>query len=391
MSDCQLDLFSSDTEAAGLSRARSSAQVSPGFVPSRIILAKGSTGTPERRKIVERICSRFPLAEVEEQLDAPHNRIIIGADEDALERYTLGKKTLVLGVMKSPVRLSQESGNTCPNYWHYSVFGFCPYGCAYCYLAGTPGVRYSPSVKVYVNLTEIVDAIYKQARKIPHPVSFYHGKLQDGLALEPVTGYMQTLIPFFAGHPNASQIVLTKSAAVDSLLSLDHGGRTILSWSVNPPKIAALFEPGTPSVDARIRAMKLCADAGYPVRAVLMPVIPVDGWKTVYGAFLERLLTSVPLARLTIGGICSYSHAHSLMVRRLGRDNPISNNMAGRVSGGDGRRRYTPQLRIDMYRFLVGKAKKIRPDLSLGLCLEEPDIWRAVDPEMRPGECNCVG
>jgi len=61
----------------------------------------------------------------------------------------MGKKTLVFGVHKSALRFSGEDGNTCPNYWHFSPYGFCPYDCQYCYLAGTPGVRFSPTVKIF--------------------------------------------------------------------------------------------------------------------------------------------------------------------------------------------------------------------------------------------------
>ena len=349
MPEKQLELFCPNRKPLVTRQKRLSfGHIFPDFSPKRIILAKGSMDTPERKFFARHICSFFPQATVDEYPDTPHNRINTGSGRDAFKRHIKGKKTLVLGVMKSAVRLSDESGNTCPNYWHYSVFGFCPFECAYCYLAGTPGVWYSPSVKIYVNLSDIIDTIDRQSRTIARPVSFYHGKLQDGLALEPITGYMQTLIPFFARHPFARNIILTKSDAVNSLLSLEHGGRTILSWSLNPPGIVTLYEPNTPSIEARIHAMKLCADAGYPVRAVLMPVIPASGWKRLYGNFLERLLTEIPLARLTIGGICSYAHAHRLMLHHIGHGNAISEHMSDRSSGGDGRRRYSPRFRIDM-------------------------------------------
>ncbi|MFA6472925.1 MAG: spore photoproduct lyase family protein, partial [Candidatus Latescibacterota bacterium] len=329
----QLDLFCSGNESEAIPRNRLlQKHIPPHFSPDYIILAKGSIDSLERKVFVDRICSFFPQATIEERLDTPHNRIVIGDESNAFSRHVKGKKTLVLGVMNSAVRLSNESGNTCPNYWHYSVFGFCPFGCAYCYLAGTPGVWYSPSVKIYVNLPEIISAIDKQARVIACPVSFYHGKLQDGLALEPIAGYMKMLIPFFARHPFARHIILTKSDAVNSLLSLDHGGHTILSWSLNPPEIAQFYEPNTPSIGARIHAMKLCADKGYPIRAVLIPVIPASDWKRLYSDFLDRVLSEISLTRLTIGGICSYSHANKLMTQRIGHENAISEHMSDRSS-----------------------------------------------------------
>jgi spore photoproduct lyase len=89
---------------------------------SRIYLAKGSISTPERRQFVERICCLYPEAKVNECLDIPHNRIELN-ETDILALHHTGKRTLVFGELKSAVRFSQEEGNTCPNYWHFSPYG----------------------------------------------------------------------------------------------------------------------------------------------------------------------------------------------------------------------------------------------------------------------------
>lgn len=108
------------------------------FEVARICLAKGSIATPERKRFVERICDLYPEVRVEEHLDTPHNRLRLGG-RDPLVLHQAGKRTLVFGELESAVRFAQEEGNACPNYWHFSPYGFCPYGCRYCYLAGTPG------------------------------------------------------------------------------------------------------------------------------------------------------------------------------------------------------------------------------------------------------------
>ncbi len=210
------------------------------FKVSRMFLTKGSVATPERKQFVERICHLYPEAQVEECLDIPHNRMRLG-DRDALGLHRAGKHTLVFGELKTALRFSQEEGNACPNYWHFSPYGFCPYGCKYCYLAGTQGVKYSPSVKIYVNLPEMLGEIDHIARRQGRPTAFYLGKLQDALALDPLTAYSTVLVPFFAEHPWARLTLLTKSAHVDRLLGLEHRGHTMLSWSVNPPEVSALF------------------------------------------------------------------------------------------------------------------------------------------------------
>ncbi len=166
-----------------------------GFSPNRIVLAKGSNSSPPRRKLVDAICAAYPQTGVVEAFDMPHNRIRLRSD-DPLGRHR--KQTLVLAEHRSAVRQSAEDGNTRPNYWHFSPYGFCPYGCAYCYLAGTQGVWFSPTVKVFVNLPEILGQVDRVARRLGEPTAFYLGKLQDGLALDRLTGYSRQIVPFFA-------------------------------------------------------------------------------------------------------------------------------------------------------------------------------------------------
>ena len=332
--------------------------------------------------------SLYPNIVPEDHSDTAHPKVLIdGSTPD--EQHAIGKQTLVIGEHRSAVRLSSEEGNTCPNYWHFSLYGFCPYGCTYCYLAGTPGVKFSPSVKIFTNVDEVVNDIDKHARKIAKPIAFYHGKLQDGLALDPLTGYSRLLIPFFAEHPFARQILLTKSADVENLLALDHNEHTTLSWSLQPPEIGERFEPQTPPIADRLHAMKQCADAGYPIRAVLMPLIPVPDWLDQYADFLEQLLADIPIRRLTIGAICSYQGAYHLMNRKLGSANAIAENIE-HAKSEDGRMRYPMELREKAYRRLIQMAKRIRPDLKIGLCLETSAVFESLDFQNAIGQCNCV-
>ena len=361
----------------------------PGFEPTRIVFAKGCLATEERRFQAEAICKSYPEAEVVDRPHTPHNRVDVG-EADPVRALWRGKRTLVLGEHRSAVRQSREEGNTCPNYWHFSPYGFCPYGCHYCYLAGTPGVRFSPTVKVFLNLAEILARVDRVATRLAEPTAFYLGKLQDGLALDPLTGYSRALVPFFAAHRYARMTLLTKSASVENLLGLDHRGHTILSWSLNPPEVIAAFEAGTPSLVRRIEAMKQCADAGYPIRAVIMPIIPVAAWKDVYARFLEQLLTAATLDRITLGGICSYGAARGLMQRRLGRSNVISNAFDPRGVSSDGRLRYPQRLRIELYRHMIRVIRGCAPALEVGLCLEERSVFRALGLTGAIGRCNCV-
>ena len=375
--------------APGRSPAGYSPRPAPGFEPAQIVLARGCFKTPARRSQAEAICRAYPAAEVIERPHVPHNRIALG-EADPLRALACGKRTLVLAEHRSAVRRAAEQGNACPNYWHFSPYGFCPYGCHYCYLAGTPGVRFSPTVKIFLNLPEILAEIGRVAARLAAPTAFYLGKLQDGLALDPLTGYARTLVPFFAKHRYARMTLLTKSAGVEDLLGLDHRGRTILSWSLNPAAVIAAFEANTPPLAARIEAMRRCARAGYPVRAVVMPIVPVPDWEETYAAFLKGLLAEVPLRRITLGGICSYRAARRLMERRLGRPSAVSRAFDPAGPSPDGRLRYPKHVRIALYRHLVGVIAKGAPGLEVGLCLEDRSVFGALGLADAIGRCNCV-
>jgi spore photoproduct lyase len=363
-------------------------KLAPHFNPDTIVLTKGSCKTTQQRDSVEAICDLYPQAQVIERFDISHNRFELGSS-DPLELHYKGKNTLVFGVHKSALRFSDEDSNTCPNYWHFSPYGFCPYDCQYCYLSGTPGVKFSPTVKIFVNIGEILDKIAAAASKLSKPTAFYLGKLQDGLALDPLTGYSRTLIAFFAQQKKARLTLLTKSANVDNLLDLNHQGNTVLSWSLNPSEISERFEANVPTPQKRITAMQKCADVGYPIRAVVMPIIPVEGWQNIYTRLLENLLESVPLDRITLGQICSYSGALQLTERKLGKDNHIS-KMLEKGKSKDGRIRFPIKLRSKVYKYLVDTIRKLQPKLQIGLCMEEPDVFKALGMGNSIGCCNCV-
>lgn len=360
------------------------------FEPQRIILTKGSISTPQRRRLVDRICSVYPQSEVVEQLSTPHNKVVLDRS-DLLDLHYHGRRTLVLGQHGSAVGRSNEQGNTCPNFWHFSPYGFCPYGCQYCYLAGTQGIRFSPTVKIFLNLEEILAQIDRQAQKIGRPEAFYLGKLQDGMALDSLTGYSRVMIPFFAQHPFARLRILSKSANFENVLDLDHRGHTVLCWSLNPPAVRHDYEVITPTIEDRIEAMRQCAEVGYPIRVMLMPIIPIPDWQQHYDELLKQLLTEVKLDRITFGGICSYGPALQITKRKLGEDNLISRSLEVlNNSPDDGRSRYSYKLRHTIYAHLLKTVRRYQPELTCALCMEDIALADKLGLSGNMGHCNCV-
>jgi spore photoproduct lyase len=122
-----------------------------------------------------------------------------------------------------------------------------------------------------------------------------------------------------------------------------------------------------------------------------MPIVPVAEWRAAYGRFMATLLESVPLSRITLGSICSYPQAQRLLELKLGKQNAISTLLdRGPVKPDDGRLRFSRATRVEVYRYLVECIRRRRPDLEIGLCLEDEEMFASLDLRGSIGRCNCV-
>ncbi len=388
-----------------------------GFRPERIILTRGALDAPARRTFVGRLLALFPDAERVEALGRTHMQLGGLLPKGDAARRLAGCHTLVIGTIANPLRHSRERGIVCPNYLHFSPTAYCPYGCAYCYLAGSCSTIVAPVMKVFVNLEDVLAAIARKARRLAQPTSFYLGKLQDALALDPLTGFSRVLIPFFAAQPLARLVLLTKSDCVGNLLKKTpgvflasispcssrsynaerdsrslcsaHRGHTVVSWSVNPEGVCGEFEGGAPPLARRLDAARRCQEAGYPIRFLIMPILPVADWRRHYAELVEAIFAATRPQRITLGGICSYGTALRLTASALGRDNVIARHMSPTPSP-DGRRRFPRELRAELYRHIIGEIRRREPGVPIGLCLEEAELWEACGLDPAHPTCNCI-
>jgi len=362
------------------------------FCPNVVIVAKGARARPHYEVFLDKVRQTFPEARWIEQPNASHMAVHCPAMGRKADRLELAKKTLVIGTHGNPVRRSTESGIVCPNYWHFSTTSFCCYDCVYCYLAGSCSTLASPAVKVYVNLEEIVGQLARQCGRLNRETGFYLGKLQDGLSLDFLTNYSKVLVPFFAEQRHGRFVFLTKSDDVANLLELDHGGHTVATWSLNAPAFAKRWEREAPSVRRRLRAARRCRDAGYPVRFIIMPMIPARGWKHEYAKLIDSIFATVVPERITLGSICSYPTARRLACARTEPDDELADLLSRErlERGPDGRLRFPMQTRAEMYRFVMDEIRSRDAGMPVGLCLEVLEVWKALG--LFPGQpaCNCV-
>lgn len=175
--------------------------------------------------------------------------------------------------------------------WQFHIAQGCPAHCQYCYLAGS--LKGSPITRVYSNLDQILANLknyvgkgqvtsrsrYRQTEGTTFEASCY----TDPLALEHMTGALAKAIEFFGVWDQAVQLRwTTKFANVGSLLGLNHNGRTRVRFSLNAPQVSRNFEGGTPSVSARLEAMRRIALAKYPIGLTIAPIMHFEGWQDQY-------------------------------------------------------------------------------------------------------------
>ena len=76
---------------------------------------------------------------------------------------------------------------------------------------------------------------------------------------------------------------------------------------------------------------------------------------------------------------------------KLGDDNALVNSL--RVVSNephDGRKRYSQELRAELYCFLRDTIRRYQPGLTVALCMESPSLAEEVGLGQNVGKCNCI-
>jgi len=175
------------------------------------------------------------------------------------------------------------------NFYYNTLALNCLYDCEYCYLQG---MFPSAHLVAFVNNEGFLRAIEE---RIANEKSLYLCLSYDTdlLALEDLFGYVAEWIQFANFHPGLTLEVRTKSAAVQTLLHVPPNPRIILAWTLSPHSIARQYETGTPSTEARIKAIQRVADHGWPVRLCLDPILPVTNWRNEYKDLLRSVASVI--------------------------------------------------------------------------------------------------
>lgn len=294
--------------------------------------------------------------------------------------YRQGKKHLFLGPKQGDIFhicASLDPRYICCSTHVISHISNCPFECTYCFLQN---YLTDTTLSVVADTSAILEEIRRRASLQPWRL-FRIGtwELGDSLAVRPLNYAAVELVSGFKKNPNCILKLRTKSAEVEPLLDIDHGGKTVVSWTVNPPRIIAGEEIGTASLDARLQAMSQTAEAGYPVGLHFDPMIFFPGWEKAYETLIRDIFSAVAPGQviwISIGSL----RFNPEMKRKIENNYPASKITAQEmILGDDNKFRYIRPVRVRMYRHLLDILRQNAADECFTyLCMERWNVWEEI-------------
>ena len=180
--------------------------------------------------------------------------------------------------------------------FYFSHMLNCLYDCRYCFLQG---MFNSAHYVLFVNYEDFANTIDATIATYPNEeIWFFSGYDCDSLAMEPVTGFVEHILPLFERNPNAFLELRTKSTQIRGLLDAHPLENVIVAFSFTPQNISDALEHKVPKLDKRINAIRELQQAGWPVGLRLDPLIYHDDYKRDYLDLYKNLFGALDADKL---------------------------------------------------------------------------------------------
>jgi len=246
----------------------------------------------------------------------------------------------------------------------------CGFDCEYCYLQGYVN---APGLVLPANLDDILARFPEYYRP---GMRLGTGQFTDSLFLDSLTGFSKTIISYFKKFPDVLFEFKTKSDDIAGILAEPVPGNILVSWSLNPQKIADAVEHGTPSLIRRLEAARQCAAAGYLIGFHFDPVVFYPGWEDDYQDVVKKIFAAVSperIAWISLGCLRMTPGARAIMEQRF-PESPLLN--AEQIIGYDGKIRYPERVRRGIYTVIRDCIRRDAPRVPVYLCMEDPRLCR---------------
>lgn len=348
------------------------------YQPEIIYIEEGAADYEMTRQVL----AQFPDVPVRHQPDLPE--VMDELQQSSVDVFGAGKQRLLLSRFKGSFLRKCPGispGMVCCNYYVVNLIKNCVYDCSYCFLQDF--LQNNPLLTAFVNLEDLLpelDEVF--TTQLGHTFRVGTGELTDSLALDNFLPYSKTLIPFFNRQKNAVLELKTKSDRIENLLEQKDPSNVIISWSINPPEIAAQEEKGTPGTLQRLNAARLCAEKGYRIGFHFDPVILFPGWETAYADLIDLMVQNVRAEQIewiSLGGF-RYRPNLKKVIKERHEDTRLFTQE--QLPGEDGKFRYLRPLRNQAFETLRRMVKDRFRDVNVYLCMETKEIWEGVTGQM---------
>ncbi|MBD3391671.1 MAG: radical SAM protein [Chitinivibrionales bacterium] len=266
-------------------------------------------------------------------------------------------------------------GYLCCGYQILSPLTGCGMHCSYCVLQ----VYFAHQHQVlFTNFGDLAAEVRRKLEAWPRRVvRFGTGEFADSLYLEDRLGLCRKTAALLEPYDNVLVECKTKSAAVGSLSRIRRPEKVVVGFSLNTPPMVQRHEKATASITERLRAARQCERMGFWVSFHFDPMLWYPGWEKDYRALVDRAFSAIRdparIAWWSLGGFRTTPSLKTFLGEYGRRTGLFSGEM---VLGQDHKLRYFRPVRVDFYRAMREQVEKIRPETTLYLCMESPEVWR---------------
>jgi len=272
----------------------------------------------------------------------------------------------------------RERNIVCQSAWEIHSISGCLFKCDYCFL--------EEYLNIMLDLEQWAEHLERVIDENPRQSLYKYDNQSDILLFEPEYGASEILVPLFARKPGAFLMHYTKSDQVEPLLGLEHGGHTLVCWSLSAHTQSRVIERETATMEERIEAGRRCQEAGYPVRFRFSPIVPIKGWQDENREMIRLLLSKVRPDVISLQTLSRFPE-YDIVERVFDTDMLDARFLAAmraRPKDVEGRL-YGPiphELRKEIYLFCLREIRSIDPNVPVSICLESSEMWDDLEDEL---------
>jgi spore photoproduct lyase len=238
--------------------------------------------------MTQQIVARFKQAKV---IEINHYKDVFSRSRQSFQLQKKAMK-LILAQKTSPflysgADVSQDFGNE--HFYYTSSILNCLYNCEYCFLQG---MFPSGHIVLFVNIEDYVAEV--KAKLAQHPLYLCLSYESDLLALESIAPFASKWLHFAATEPSLTVELRTKSANFKSIQHITPKQNLILAWTLSPDQVIQFYEHDTPSLSARLKAIKEAVDMGWQVRLSFDPILHIPDWEMHYANLIKQTFEAIP-------------------------------------------------------------------------------------------------